>query len=126
MREGPSRALPLVRPAWTAAWGCESPVEQMTVTTSRGQLRHREVGWGGSRRRSRDPRYTNRIGGGAVWASRRDTAKPVVIKWPLRICGGCATKVAVLIRGGLRGCRVMPDRAGRRVGSDGGRREVSA
>jgi hypothetical protein len=118
-----------VRPAWAAAWGCKSPVAQMTVTTSRGQPRRREAGWEGSRRRNRDPRNTNRMGGGAVRASQHALAKPVVIKGPSRRCGGCARKVAVLIRGDLHGCRWMPDlRAGadRRVGCDGGGREVAA
>jgi hypothetical protein len=109
-------ALGRVRPAWAAAWGCESPVEEMTPTTSQRQLRHREVGWEGSPRRIRDPRYTNRVQGGAVWTSRHDTAKPVVIKGPLRRRGGCAGKVAALIRGGLHGCPVW----------DGGGREAAA
>src|SRR5438876_9177082 len=88
----------------------------MTVTTSRGQLRHREVGWEGSRRRTRDPRDTNRVEGGAAWASRQRTVKPVVIKRPLRRRGGCAGKGAVLIRGGLHGCSDW----------DGGGREAAA
>src|SRR5207245_696383 len=125
-RGGLAAAPRVVRPAWAAAWGCESPVAQMTVTTSRGQLRHREVGWGGSRRRSRDLTDRNRIEGGAGWASRQRTAKPVVIKRPSRKCGGCATKVAVLIRGDLHGCSGMPDQCGRRVGRDSGDREVVA
>ena len=99
-------------------------MEEMTPTTSRRQLRHREVGWEGSPRRSRDPRDTNRIQGGAAWASRQRTAKPVVIKGPLRRCGGCARKVAVLIRGDLHGCPGMPDWCGRRVGRDDWHREV--
>ncbi len=102
-----------VRPAWAAAWGCESLMEQMTVTMSRGQLRHREVGWEGSRRRIRDPRDTNCVGGGAAWVSRRVPAKPVVIKRPSRRRGGCAEKAVVLIRGDLHGCR--------RAGVGGGR-----
>lgn len=56
-------------------------------------------------------------------------AKPVVIKRPSRKCGGCVEKVARLIPGGLRGCRGMPvQRVGavRRVGGDGGGREVVA
>src|SRR2546422_7087600 len=88
----------------------------MTVTTSGGQLRHREVGWEGSRRRTRDPRDTNRVEGGAAWASRQRTVKPVVIKRPLRRRGGCAGKGAVLIRGGLHGCSDW----------DGGGREAAA
>jgi hypothetical protein len=110
------RGLCVVRPAWVAAWGCESSVVEMTLTTSRRQLRHREVGWEGSPRRIRDPRDTNRVEGGAAWASRQRTAKPVVIKGPQRRRGGCAGKVAVLIRGGLHGCSDW----------DGGGREAAA
>ena len=107
----------------------------MAPTTSRGQLRRREAGWEGSRRRNRDPRNTWRAGngvlrveGGAVRASRQTTAKPDVIKGPLRRRGGCARKGAGLIRGGLRGCLGMPGRAwrDRRVGRDGGAREGAA
>ena len=63
----------------------------MAPTTSRGQLRRREAGWEGSRRRNRDPRDTNRIRGGAVRASQDDVAKPDAIKGPSRKCGGCLT-----------------------------------
>jgi hypothetical protein len=127
-REGASGPLLRVRPAWAAAWGWESPVGQMVVTTSRRQLRRREAGWEGSPRRIRGPRDTNRIGGGAVWASQHDVAKPVAIKRPQRKCGGRAEKVAALIRGDLCGCPGMPDhRCGvRRVGRDGGGREAAA
>src|SRR5690348_16874878 len=101
----------------------------MAPTTSRGQLRRCEAGWEGSRRQSRDPRYTNRIGGGAVWASQHVVAKPDAIKGPSRKCGGCAVKVAGLIRGDLSGCRRMPvqrENAVRRVGRDGGGRKAAA
>jgi hypothetical protein len=101
----------------------------MTPTTSRGQLRRREAGWEGSRRRNRDPRDTNRIRGGAARASQHDMAKPDVIKGPSRKCGGCARKVAGLIPGALHGCREMPDwrlSADRRVGCDGAGREAGA
>jgi len=94
----------------------------MAPTTSRGQLRRCEAGWEGSRRRSRDPRDTNRIRGGAAWASQQCVAKPDVIKGPSCKCGGCARKVAGLIPGDLHGCRGMPDRclgADRRVRCDG-------
>jgi len=94
----------------------------MAPTTSQGQLRRREAGWEGSRRRNRDSRYTNRIRGGAARASQHDVAKPYAIKGPSRKCGGCARKVAGLIPGDLHGCRRMPDRrlgADRRVGCDG-------
>ena len=84
--------------------GVSPAVEEMTPATSRGQLRRREVGWEGSRSRSRDLRDTNRVKGGAVWASRQAMAKPVVIKRPLRRRGRCAGTVAALIRGDLHGC----------------------
>ena len=110
--------------------GGESPLWRlMAPTTSQWQLRRREAGWEGSRRRNRDSRYTNRIGGGAVWASQQRMAKPDVIKRPLRICGGCARKVAGLIPGGLHGSRGMPDqclRADRRARCDGDGRQVVA
>jgi hypothetical protein len=92
----------------------------MAPTTSRGQLRRCEAGWEGSRRRSRDPRDTNRIRGGAAWASQQCVAKPDVIKGPSCKCGGCARRVAGLLPGDLRGCRSMPGRCfgvGRRVGA---------
>jgi hypothetical protein len=53
-------------------------------------------------------------------------AKPVVIKGPSRRRGGCAMKVAGLIRGDLHGCPRMPVRCvstARRVVRDGGVRE---
>jgi hypothetical protein len=104
----------------------------MAPTTSRGQLLSRETGWGGSRRRNRDPRNTWRVGngvlrveGGAVRASLHHEAKPDVIKGPFRKRGGYAMKVAGLTRGDLRGCPGMPGHArrARRVGRDGGARE---
>jgi hypothetical protein len=101
----------------------------MAPTTSQGQLRRREAGWEGSRRRSRDPRDRNRIEGGAARASQHAMAKPDVIKGPSRKCGGCAVKVAGLIPGDLLGCRWMPDPrcgADRWVGCDGGGREAAA
>ncbi len=76
----------------------------MAVNTSQWQLRRREAGWEGSRRRNRDLRNTNRIEGGTVWASRLRATKPVVIKRSFRKCGGCAMKVAGLIRGDLYRC----------------------
>ena len=110
-------------------------------TTSREQLRRREAAWGGSWRRTRDPRDTNRVQGEAVRASRHRTAKPEATKGPQRKRGGDARTVAGLIRGGLGGCpempvqghtfdgwiempvRVAPDR---RVGRDGDGREGAA
>ncbi len=91
----------------------------MAPTTSRSQLRRREAGWEGRWRRNRDPRDTNRIGGGAARASLHDTAKPVAIKRPQRKCGGCAGKVSWLIPGGLSECRP------RRKSPDPGRREAA-
>ena len=123
-------------------------MEEMTPTTSQGQLRRREAGWEGSRRRNRDPRNTwciaagygrggLRVGGGTVWASQLGMAKPVVIKRPARGRGGCARKVAGLTWGGLRGCPRCPARMAREVvrclarsargvGRDGGVREGAA
>jgi hypothetical protein len=109
----------VVRPAWAAARGCKSPVDQMIETTSRSQLRRREAGWEGRWRRNRDPRNTNRIEGETIWARRPNTSKPVIIKRPSRRCGGCARKVAVLIRGDLSECRP------RRKSPDPGRREAA-
>ena len=80
----------------------------MAPTTSGGQLRRREAGWEGSRRRNRDLRDTNRIGGGAVRASQHGMAKPDAIEGPSRKCGGCARKVAGLIPGGLVGVAGCP------------------
>jgi hypothetical protein len=91
----------------------------MAPTTSQRQLLRREAGWGGSPRRTRDSTNRNRIEGGAARASRPSTAKPDVIKGPQRRCGGCARKVAGLIRGGLRGRREMPGRHDRRVVATG-------
>jgi len=51
-------------------------------------------------------------------------AKPDATKGLLRRCGGCAVKVAGLIRGGLRGCLGMPVYCDRRVARDGDGREV--
>ena len=72
---------------------------------------------------------TNRIRGGAVWASQHAMAKLVVIKRPSRKCGGRAGKAVVLIRGDLHRCSGMPvhRQVGvRRVGWDGGGREAGA
>ena len=91
----------------------------MTPTTSQGQLRRREAGWEGSRRRSRDPRNTwrtriacGRVGcaykagrsgrAGSAWRS------PMSIKGPSRRRGGCAEKAVGLIRGGLHGSSRCP------------------
>ena len=101
---------------------------EMALTTSQGQLRRREAGWEGSRRRNRDPRNTWRPGigfgagalrveGGAARASQQAMAKPDAIKGPSRRRGGCARRVAGLIRGDLPGCRPRevdpPDSDGR-------------
>lgn len=78
LRKGPLArgGLSNVRPAWAPARGCKSPVDQMTETTSRSQLRRREAGWEGRWRRNRGPRNTNRVGGVAVRASQRYMTKP--------------------------------------------------
>ena len=100
--------------------GGESPLWRlMAPTTSQGQLRRREAGWEGSRRRSRDPRNTwrtriacGRVGcaykagrsgrAGSAWRS------PMSIKGPSRRRGGCAGKAVGLIRGGLHGSSRCP------------------
>jgi hypothetical protein len=129
MREASFGAPLVVYAGHDQPLGGASPLWRlMAPTTSRGQLRRREAGWEGSRRRNRDLRYTNRIGGGAVRASLHGVAKPDVIKGPQRKCGRCARKVAGLIPGDLRGCRWMPVRRGcvdRRVAGDGGGREAA-
>ena len=84
----------------------------MAPTTSQWQLRRREAGWGGSRRRSRDPRNTWRAAiaaaGCAYEAGRSGRAgsawrSPMSIKGPSRRRGGCAMKGAGLTWGDLRG-----------------------
>jgi hypothetical protein len=106
----------------------------MAPTTSQGQLRSREAGWGGSRRRNRDPRNTWRIDagdglgglrveGGAVRASLHHEAKPDAIKGPFRKRGGCARKVVGLTRGDLCGCPRCPVLRVRGVVRDGDVRE---
>ena len=106
----------------------------MAPTTSRWQLLSREAGWGGSRRRNRDPRNTWRVGlgdesgvlrveGGPVRASLHHEAKPDAIKGLVRKRGGCAMKVVGLTRGGLRGGPRCPARLVRGVVRDGGVRE---
>jgi hypothetical protein len=106
----------------------------MAPTTSRRQLRRREAGWEGSRRRNRDPRNTWRIG--ARWVSVRCAYKagrsgrvsmtwrsPMSIKGPSGKRGGRARKGAGLIQGGLRGCPRCPVRLVRGVVRDGAVRE---
>ncbi|KAF5294001.1 hypothetical protein FQR65_LT20012 [Abscondita terminalis] len=80
----------LVRPAWASAWRWKSSGGEGGLTPSQEQLRHREVGWGGSWRQILAPRYTNRI---------RQAGLGSVCK-----CGGGQGKVDVLIRGGLSQC----------------------
>ena len=126
----PGRPLRYARHDQRAGGG--SPLWRlMAPTTSQWQLRRREAGWEGSRRQTRDPRNTwcvgdvvagvLRVEGGAVRASLPRETKPDAIKGPQRRRGGCARKVAGLIRGGLSGCRprdVDPP--------DGGGREAAA
>ena len=94
----------VVRPAWAFAWRCESSGGEGGLTSSQEQLRHREVGWGGSWRQILAPRYTNRIrhadwGKAATDAEARSTIERSVCK-----CGGGQGKVNVLTRGGLSWC----------------------
>ena len=109
----------------------------MAPTTSQWQLRRREAGWEGSRRRNRDPRNTWRIAAargrvGCAYKARRSGRasiawrSPMSIKGPSCRRGGCAVKAVGLIRGDLRGCLRMPVRwmsTVRRVVRDGGVRE---
>ena len=84
----PEGAASRVRPAWAPTQGCKSPVDQMAETTSQWQLRRREAGWEGSRRRDRDPRNTNRIGGQPAWASQHAMTKPVPSRsWGVNAAG---------------------------------------
>ena len=129
-------------PAIMYAWhdqqlGGASPLWRlMAPTTSRRQLRRREAGWEGSRRRNRDPRNTWHVlargaGAGCAYKAGRSGRasmtwrSPMSIKGPSGKRGGCARKVAGLIRGGLHGCPEMPGHTwrARRVGRDGGVRE---
>ena len=115
--------------------GGESPLWRlMAPTTSQWQLRRREAGWEGSRRRNRDPRNTWRIAaargrvGCAYEAGRSGRASiawrsPMSIKGPLRRRDGCAVKAVGLIRGGLRGCPRCPVHSVRGVVRDGDVRE---
>jgi len=109
----------------------------MAPTTSRGQLRRREAGWEGSRRRSRDPRNTWRTAAAAVagccayeaWRPGRASIawrSPMPIKGPSRRRGGCAGKAVGLIRGGLHGCPRCLVHLVRGVVRDGGVREGAA
>jgi hypothetical protein len=108
----------------------------MAPTTSQWQLRRREAGWEGSRRRNRDPRNTWRtaaavVGCCAYEAGRSGRASiawrsPMFIKGPLRRRGGCAGKAVGLIRGGLHGCSRCLVHVVRGVVRDGWRREALA
>ncbi len=117
--------LSRVRPAWATAWGCESPVKVMIPTQAEGNCVVARRGGKEAGGVTRGLRDTNRIGGGAVWASQHDVAKLMVIKRPSRKCGGRAGKAVALIRGGLRGCPQMPVHRDRRVARDGGSREAT-
>ena len=116
--------------------GASPPWRLMAPTTSRWQLRRREAGWEGSRRRSRDPSNTWPVAAVAVgcayeaWRSGRAGSawrSPMSIKGPLRRRGGCAVKVAGLTWGDLHGCSRCPVRwLVRGVVRDGGGREAAA
>ena len=105
----------------------------MAPTTSQWQLRRREAGWEGSRRRNRDPRNTWPIAAsvamGCAYEARRSGRasiawqSPMSIKGPLCRRGGCAGKAVGLIRGGLRGCSRCLVLRVRGVVRDGGVRE---
>ena len=106
----------------------------MAPTTSQWQLRRREAGWEGSRRRSRDSRNTwcgeavRALSCCAYKAGRSGRASqtwrsPMSIKGLSRRRGGCAMKVAGLTWGDLYGCPRCPVRMGRGVVRDGGARE---
>ena len=105
----------------------------MAPTTSQWQLRRREAGWEGSRRRNRDPRNTwpiaATVAAGCAYEARRSGRasiawrSPMSIKGPSRRRGGCAGKAVGLIRGGLRGCPRCPVLRVRGVVRDGGVRE---
>jgi hypothetical protein len=73
-----SRAL-LSTPGMGDCLGGESPLgEEVVLTPSRRQGRHREVGSEGSPRRNSAPRNTNRVEGGAIWVSLLKKVKPVI------------------------------------------------
>jgi hypothetical protein len=108
----------------------------MAPTTSRWQLRRREAGWEGSRRRHRDSRNTWPTGvwmaavGCAYEAGRSGRASmtwrsPMSIKGPSGKRGECARKGAGLIQGDLRGCPRCPVRLVRGVVRDDRGREVT-
>jgi len=103
-------------------------VEEMIPTQAEGNCVVARRGGKEAGGVTRGLRDTNRIGGGAVWASQHGMAKPVVIKRPSRKCGGRAGKAVVLIRGDLHRCPGMPvHQVGvRRVAGDGAGRETGA
>ena len=130
-------------PAVMYAWhdqqlGGASPLWRlMAPTTSRRQLRRREVGWEGSRRRNRDPRNTWHVlargaGAGCAYKAGRSGRasmtwrSPMSIKGPSGKRGGCARKGAGLIQGDLYGCPGCPVRLVRGVVVDGRGREAAA
>ena len=118
--------------------GCKSPVEEMTLTTSQEQLRRREAGWEGSRRRNRDPRNTwptvATVAVGCAYEARRSGRASIAWRSPMSIKGpscrrdGCAGKAVGLIRGGLCEGPRMPRHAWRVRGvvRDGRGREAAA
>ncbi len=91
----------------------------MTETTSQWQLPRRETGWEGSRRRTRGPRNTNRVEGGAIRASQHALAKPASSRDRNVDAAGVRGRLVPFIRGDLPGCRP------RRKSPNPGRREAA-
>ena len=115
--------------------GGESPLWRlMAPTTSQWQLRRREAGWEGSRRRNRDSGTHGASRPFAVgWAARMRRGGPGEpalhgeARCPSRgrrvRRDGCAVKAVGLIRGGLHGCPRCPVHPVRGVVRDGDVRE---
>ena len=95
----------------------------MTPTTSQWQLRRREAGWGGSRRRNRDPRDTNRVEAGRSGRAGLARRSPLSSRGRHVDAAGVRGRLLVLSVEVSTGVLGMPDRrvcVDRRVGWDGG------